>query len=121
VRVAQPPATPEGRINLSDLDSRNVKTSRGWVQGYNAQVVYTEQQIVIAAEVTIDSPDFGHLAPMIHAARDELVRAGVERSPEVVLADAGYWHQVQMESLLADGLTVLIPPDANKRAGTRPG
>src|SRR5829696_6650417 len=34
-----PPASPAGKINLSDLDSRNVKTSRGWVQGYNAQAV----------------------------------------------------------------------------------
>ena len=39
----------------------------------------------------------------------------------MVLADAGYWHQAQMERLLADGLTVLIPPDAKKRSGTRPG
>src|SRR5215207_1647433 len=29
-----PPERPTGKINLSDLDSRNVKTSRGWVQGY---------------------------------------------------------------------------------------
>jgi transposase len=117
----KPPELPQGKINLSDLDSRNVKTSRGWVQGYNAQVVCTEQQIVIAAEVTPDSPDFGHLGPMIAAARRELARAGIEQPPEVVLADTGYWHQVQMEALLADGLTVLIPPDAKKRAGTRPG
>jgi hypothetical protein len=89
-----PPTRPTGKINLSDLDSRNVKTSRGWVQGYNAQAVCTEEQIVIAAEVTIDSPDFGHLEPMIRAAHSELRRAGVEGSPEVVLADAGYWHQV---------------------------
>ena len=34
-----PPPAPAGKINLSDLDSRNVKTSRGWVQGYNAQAV----------------------------------------------------------------------------------
>jgi transposase len=116
-----PPPTPEGKINLSDLDSRNVKTSRGWVQGYNAQAVCTEQQIVIAAEVNVDSPDFGHLEPIVAAARDELTRAGFEQPPEVVLADAGYWHQAQMERLLADGLTVLIPPDAKKRSGTRPG
>jgi transposase len=116
-----PPPTPEGKINLSDLDSRNVKTSRGWVQGYNAQAVCTEDQIVIAAEVTVDSPDFGHLGPMVAAARDALARAGLEQSPKVVLADTGYWHQAQMERLLADGLTVLIPPDAKKRAGTRPG
>ena len=61
-------AAPTGKINLSDLDSRNVKTSRGWVQGYNAQAVATEDQIVIAAEVTVASPDFGHLEPMIRAA-----------------------------------------------------
>ena len=33
----QPPDTPAGKINLTDPDSRNVKTPRGWVQGYNAQ------------------------------------------------------------------------------------
>jgi transposase len=43
----EPPSSPAGTINLSDLDSRNVKTSRGWVQGYNAQAVATEDQIVI--------------------------------------------------------------------------
>ncbi|MCA1680869.1 MAG: transposase, partial [Actinobacteria bacterium] len=91
------PPTPAGKINLSDLDSRNVKTTRGWVQGYNAQAVCTEDQIVIAAEVTVDSPDFGHLEPMIRAAERELRRAGVDESPDVVLADAGYWHQVQMQ------------------------
>src|ERR687887_2417639 len=46
----QPPERPEGKINLTDLDSRNVKTPRGWVQGYNAQAVTTADQIVIAAE-----------------------------------------------------------------------
>jgi hypothetical protein len=117
----QPPATPTGKINLSDLDSRNVKTSRGWVQGYNAQLVCTEDQIVIAADVTLDSPDFGHLEPMITAARDELAHAGVTSPPNVILADAGYWHQVQMERLFADGMVVLIPPDAKKRGGARPG
>jgi hypothetical protein len=58
---------------------------------------------------------------MVAAARHELVRAGVEQAPAVVLADAGYWHQVQMERLVADGLTVLVPPDAEQRAGARPG
>src|SRR4051795_9753539 len=92
----RPPAMPAGVINVTDPDSRNVKTSRGWVQGYNAQAVVTAGQIVIAADVTVDSPDFGHFEPMVTAARDELARAGVEQSPEVVLADAGYSHHVQM-------------------------
>jgi hypothetical protein len=45
----------------------------------------------------------------------------VTETPQVVLADAGYWHHLQLEALAADGITVLIPPDANKRQGTRPG
>src|SRR3954451_23995470 len=83
----QLPPGPTRKINLSDLDSRNVKTSRGWVQGYNAQLVTTADQIVTAAEVNVDSPDFGHLEPMVRAAQAELARAGVDESPEVVLAD----------------------------------
>jgi transposase len=117
----QPPERPEGKINVTDPDSRNVKTPRGWVQGYNAQAVTTEDQIVVAAEVHVSSADFGQLEPMVRAARRELARAGVDEAPEVVLADAGYWHQVQMERLAGEGLTVLVPPDANKRADARPG
>jgi transposase len=116
-----PPERPEGKINLTDPDSRNVKTPRGWVQGYNAQAVTTEDQIVIAAEVHVSSADFGQLGPMVSAARHELAHAGVDEAPEVVLADAGYWHQVQIERLAGEGVTPLVPPDANKRAGARPG
>src|SRR3954447_17588701 len=116
-----PPAMPEDKINLTDPDSRNVKTPRGWVQGYNAQAATTEAQVVIAAEVHVSSADFGQLEPMVAAARRELARAGVKEAPDVVLADAGYWHQVQMERLAAEGLTPLVPPDADKRGGARPG
>jgi hypothetical protein len=116
-----PPATPQGKINTTDPDSRNVKTARGWVQGYNAQAATNEQQIVIAAELTNSSADFGQLGPMVEAVGRELGAAGVCERPEVVLADAGYWHQVQMQALAGDGMTVLIPPDANKRKGARPG
>src|SRR3954453_7889693 len=116
-----PPDTPVGKINLTDLDSRNVKTPRGWVQGYNAQAATTEQQIVIAAEVTVDSPDFGHLEPMVKAIETDLAAAGVTVRPHVVVADAGYWHQAQMDRLINRGIGVLIPPDAGKRKGARPG
>ena len=81
----------------------------------------TSTRSSIAAEVTVDSPDFGHLEPMIAAAERELEAAGVSETPEVVLADAGYWHHDQMDELAGRGTTVLIPPDAGKRKGARPG
>jgi transposase len=116
-----PPPAPTGKINTTDLDSRNVKTPRGWVRGYNAQAATNERQIVIAAELTNSSADFGQIEPMVNAVRRELRAAGVAELPKVVLADAGYWHQVQMQALAGDGIAVLIPPDANKRKGARPG
>ena len=117
----EPPDEPAGKINLTDPDSRNVKTTRGWVQGYNAQAVVNENHIVLAAEVTIDSPDFGHLEPMVGAAERELEAIGVTEKPGVALADAGYWHQVQMQNVAARGIQVLVPPDASKRTDKRPG
>jgi hypothetical protein len=117
----QPPETPAGKINVTDPDSRNLKTPRGYMQGYNAQAATNEDQIVVAAEVTVDSPDFGHLEPMVEAAESELEKAGVTQSPEVVVADAGYWHQEQMERIVGRGVQVIVPPDASKRKGSRPG
>ena len=117
----QPPATPTGKVNVTDPDSRNVKTPRGYMQGYNVQAAVNEQQIVIAAEVTIDSPDFGHLDPMVLAVETELTSAGVTDAPGVVVADAGYWHQVQMQAIVERGIQVLVPPDAGKRKTPRPG
>jgi hypothetical protein len=117
----QPPETLEEKVNVTDLDSRNVKTPRGYMQGYNAQAAATEQQIVIAAEVTIASSDFGHLEPMVAATQTELKAAGMTDAIEVVVADAGYWHQKQMEAVINRSIQILIPPDAGKRRGTRPG
>lgn len=115
------PDTPTGKVNITDPDSRNVKTPRGYMQGYNAQAVCNEQQIVIAAEITGDSPDFGHLQPMITATQRELQAAGISDPLEVVVADTGYWHHIQMDELAMRDITVLIPPDAGKRNDTRPG
>jgi hypothetical protein len=76
---------------------------------------------VIAAEVTVDPGDFGYLEPIVDAAQRELEQAGVRDTPAVLLADAGYWHQRQMENIIDRGIQVLIPPDAGNRKGTRPG
>ena len=63
------------------------------VQGYNPQAAVTRGQIIVAAEITVESPDFGDLEPAVNAAVRELDDAGVTQRPETVLADAGYWTQ----------------------------
>jgi hypothetical protein len=76
-----PPDAPQGRINATDPDSRVVKGLRGFIQGYNAQAVTNEQQIVLAAEIMVAAPDFGHLEPMLDATQRELQAAGVTETP----------------------------------------
>ena len=115
------PELPEGQVNITDPDSRLMKTfGRFALQGHNAQAAVNERQIILAAEVTVDSPDFCHLEPMVTAAERELERVGADR-PQVVVADAGYWHKRQMEQVVDRGIPVLIPPDAGLRKNTRPG
>jgi hypothetical protein len=108
------------RVNVTDPDSRPVKTPRGFIQGYNAQLVAAPGQIIVAAEVTTGSADQGQLAPMVAAARRELqaARASV---PQTVLADAGYWRGGDIDRLTRDGLNVLVPPDAHTRSQPLPG
>jgi hypothetical protein len=75
----RPPQLPAGTINTTDPDSRLVKTvGQRAIQGYNAQAAVNEHQILVAAEVTVESPDFGHLEPMVDATQRELARAGGE-------------------------------------------
>jgi hypothetical protein len=116
-----PPEVPPGEINTTDLDSRMVKGQHGWLQGYNGQAAANEHQIVIAAEIEVVSPDFGHLERTITAARRELTAAGVTELPNVVVADSGYWHTQQIQRLTADGIPVLIRPESGLRTTPRPG
>jgi transposase len=109
------PPKEQARVNLTDPDSRPVKTRRGFVQGYTAQAVTTEDQIVVAADVITGGNERGRLRPMAAAAERELAAAGVEEKPGVALADAGYWNGDQIAALEARGIEVLVPPDADSR------
>ena len=117
-----PPAIPQGEVNVTDPDSRRMMGNRRYIQGYNAQAVVNEQQIVIAAEITADAGDFSHLRPMLTAALSELEAAGIDDKPEVAVADAQYWNEQHMDDVTCEhGIQVLIPPDSGKRKGERPG
>src|SRR6266536_1754832 len=114
-KPSRPPDEPSGEVHTSDPDSHNMQTAKGWVQGYNAQAAVTEDQIVIAAEIMVRSPDFGYLEPMVTATETELRNAGVSEPIGIGLADAGYWHQRQMESIVSRGIQLLVPPDSDQR------
>ena len=116
------PELPEGVVSVSDPDSQRMKASRGYVQGYNAQAVVDEGQIVLAAEITNSPGDFSHLDPMITTTLAELERVGVSERPQVALADAGYWNEQHFDEVIAHKhIQVVIPPERGGRSEPRPG
>ena len=103
------------RINVTDPDSRPVKTRHGFIQGYTAQAAATAEQVIVAAELIAGANERHRLEPMARAAEEELTKAGVTEKPELVLADAGYWNRPQIDELERSGTRVLCPPDADSR------
>ena len=103
------------RINVTDPDSRPVKTRHGFIQGYTAQAAATAEQVIVAAELIAGGNERHRLEPMARAAEEELTKAGVTEKPELVLADAGYWNRPQIDELERSGTRVLCPPDADSR------
>jgi len=86
---------PKVKINMTDPDSRIQKTSKGYIQGYNAQAVVTEDQIIVACEVVDEANDVHQFIPMVEEAKKALKELGEE--PVTVLADAGYCTEANME------------------------
>jgi hypothetical protein len=99
---------PEARANVTDPDSRIMKTRRGYVQGYNAQAVATVDQIIVAVEVTTEENDVGQLHPMLAATARELKAAGVEEAVGAALVDAGYCSEENLEQADPEGPELFV-------------
>jgi transposase len=116
------PVFPDAMVSVTDPDSRHIKANEAYVQGYNAQAVVDQNQIVLAAEITNSTVDFSQLDPMITAALGELEQAGVMGRPQIAVADAQYWNEQHMDEAIANKhIQVLIPPDSGARKTPRPG
>lgn len=104
-------ATPEGRAqrNFTDPESRMMKTTDGFHYAYNAQAVVDEHsQVVLAAEVVQAASDVDQLFDMIEITEANLEDAGIDDSPEVVVADAGYCSEANLQAAADRDVDVLI-------------
>ena len=100
-REAAAGAPPRVR-NITDPDSRLMPVrGGGFIQGYNAQNVVTEDGLVIATRLTNDTTDYRWYEPMITGAAAAAAMMAAHRPPGpdgepepgkigLVLADAGY-------------------------------
>jgi transposase len=113
--------------NITDPDSRLMPTRNGFIQGYNAQNMTSEDGLIIATELTQDTGDTEWFEPMLRHAEEAAALIGAhqpapasttcasqdgEASPDgegsgigLVLADAGY---LSKDNLTAAGPDRLI-------------
>jgi transposase len=121
-RKPVPPAADalqKARINTTDPDSRPLRHGAAAVQGYNAQVLVGEGQVILAAGLTQSPSDAGELEPMVAGAREELRAAGVEDPIGTVLADGGYWNASQIAAIRGQGAQVIVPTRSSHRTAPR--
>ena len=79
--------------NVTDPDSRVMKTRHGLIQGYNAQVMVTEDQIIVATDVTQQASDKLQLQPMVQQTRTNLAVLEPRAATGTILTDAGYYSE----------------------------
>ena len=116
--VAAAKATPDKRAqrNFTDPESRMMKTNEGFHYAYNAQAVVDEHsQVVLAAEITQQAGDVEQLIPMISVTEGNLDDADIDASPEVILADAGYCSEENLQQVADEEINALVATGRIKR------
>lgn len=108
----------EVKSNVTDPESSKMPTSKGVVQGYNAQALVDEKhQVVTAADIAPGGQDGNVLGELFEQASSTAESAGLGadhyRGKEL-LADANYHSEKNLEACQAAGVDAVVP-DPNFR------
>lgn len=102
--------------NLTDADSRALSARGGWVQGYNAQAMTDcSSQVIVAQHITQEHNDLHQLVPMLERCEEQ---AGA--SPDVLVADAGYWSNANSAAGGDKTLLLIALPPRQKKVVSPP-
>lgn len=99
------------QVNLTDPDARLMTEGSGGgsVQGYNSQIVCSDDHLVIGVHVSQDANDTHCFTPALHTATSQIQSLG--KTIGTVLADAGYFTE---DNLTSTGADLLIAPGKNR-------
>lgn len=118
-RQPDPQTLAQSKRNVTDPDSRIMDLRGSPIQGYNAQTVVGEGQVIIAAGVTNSPNDSNQLIPMLQGARSNLDRVGHEQRIKCALADGAYWHHDQIAQATTSKTVVIVPTRDPRRTRAR--
>jgi transposase len=110
--AAQAKRLPKVVANTTDPQSRIMPTRKGFLQGYNAQIAVTGDQLIIAVQVGQSTNDQAWFIPMMREAQDVAawIHTTTDNSDHVigtVLADAGYNSDANLTAAGPDRLIAL--------------
>lgn len=90
----------EAQRNFTDPESRILKTSDGYIQGYNAQAAVDAQaQVIVAHALTPEQNDVEMLVPML-----DLIEDNLGERPAEVSADTGFCSETNLQALEERGI-----------------
>jgi transposase len=111
--AAEPPqanrAGTEPRANLTDPDVRIMRSKKGYVCGYNGQLVVTDRQVIVGVMLSQHPVDRTLLHPLLDTCRQQLTEAGIAPKLRTVLADAGYSSEENFIRGEQQKLRLLVP------------
>ncbi len=107
-KPAEEAGNKDAKANVTDPDSRIMKTRKGFVQGLNAQAVTTEQQIIVAEDVTQEENDKQQLHPMLEQTEENREAVRIKEKTGVALADAGYCSEENFTKEPAGDVELLV-------------
>jgi len=105
-----PKVKAKAQRNFTDPESRILKTSDGFIQGYNAQLaVDGAHQIIVAHDVKAEQNDAPQLPAMLAQ-----IRANTGRQAEELSADNGYFSESNLRELKKRRVRGYIAPGRTK-------
>jgi transposase len=99
----------EPRANITDPDVRVMRNQKGYVAGYNGQLVVTAEQVIVGAMLSQHPVDRTLLHPLLDTCRQQLTMAGIGPRLRTVLADAGYASEDNFTRGEQHKLRLLVP------------
>ena len=101
-----------------------MRNQKGYVAGYNGQVVVTAQQVIVGAMLSQHPVNRTLLHPLLDQCREQLAAAGIAPRLRTVLADAGYVTEENFARAGQQKLRLLAPltkDPATHRTGSPTG
>ena len=109
----KPTGTPKetAQRNFTDPESRLMKTSQGFVPGYNGQAaVDSKHQVIVAQTLTTNSNDMQQMIPLL-----QQIRSNLGRQAKEVSADSGYCSERNLKALIRRHIRGYVATDRQRK------